>query len=178
MSSKSFPVGFGLLIFGILALNAYSDMASAQKCLPGQLSFTSAMTLSCNGSDMKCGAWCSLKGSPSYNFCNGGGFGVRSCFCCCGTKTQSPKPKPPVPSPPPPSPPPPPPPRSPLDLCDPSEISFSSPSPGCPMCPVCNCPGGVPPELSACVSNYCSCCCPSTLSSSTRTPGSLLFAIA
>ncbi|KAI3944212.1 hypothetical protein MKW98_016442 [Papaver atlanticum] len=101
MSFKSFPVGFGLLIFEILALNAYSEMASAQKCLPGQLSFTFAMTLSCNGCDMKC-------------------FGVRSCLCCCGTKTQPPKPKPPVPSPPPPSPPPPPPPRSPLDLCDPT----------------------------------------------------------
>ncbi|KAI3989276.1 hypothetical protein MKX01_004825 [Papaver californicum] len=121
---------------------------------------------------MKCGAWCSLKRLPSYNFCNGGGFGMTACLCCSGTKTQPPKPKPPVPSPPPP----PPPPRSPLDLCDPSEVSFSSPSPGCPMCPVCNCPGGVPPELSACISNYCSCCCPNTLSSSTRTPGSILFA--
>ncbi|RZC91623.1 hypothetical protein C5167_027689 [Papaver somniferum] len=204
MSFKSFPIGFGLFVFGILSFNAYSEVASAQSCLPGQYSFTFIMTLSCNGCNAKCSGWCSLKGLPSYNFCNGGGFGVKSCLCCCGTKTQPPKPQPPVPrpappppsppppspppppppSPPPPSPPPPPPPRDRQDLCDLSDISLSRQETTCATCTEAGCVSdcatyGAPFLLQSCSpTSFCSCCCTaSSLSSSTRTrrSGSTLF---
>ncbi|KAI3978435.1 hypothetical protein MKX01_039714 [Papaver californicum] len=157
MSFKSFPIGFGLFVFGILAFNAYSETASAQQaaCLPGQQGWTYPLTLSCSGCDLKCKAICLFK--PYTKFCNGNpGWFTQGCLCCCGTGTPVPVPS----SPPPPALPPPPPPRDPRDLCLPTETSLSSATAACPTCPACNCPGGVPSTLSVCVSNYCSCCCP------------------
>ncbi|RZC91630.1 hypothetical protein C5167_027687 [Papaver somniferum] len=90
-----------------------------------------------------------------------------------------PSPPPPSPPPPPPSPPPPPPPSDPRDQCSPEFTSYSSTVvTDCTLCPVCSCPGGVPPPLEGCILNYCSCCCPTTLTSSSTIPGSSLFAAA
>ncbi|KAI3864788.1 hypothetical protein MKX03_035000 [Papaver bracteatum] len=118
MSFKSFPFGFSLFVFGILALNAYSDMASAQAvCQPGQQGFNYTQVLTCVICDARCKALCLLQ--PYTTFCNRGtGLFVDQCLCCCRTATPVPVPSPPppprVPSPPPPSPPPPsPPPPSP-----------------------------------------------------------------
>ncbi|KAI3864797.1 hypothetical protein MKX03_035009 [Papaver bracteatum] len=171
MSSMSFPISFGLFVFGILALNAYSEMASAQAtCQPGQQGWTYPLTLTCSGCDLKCNAICLFK--PYTKFCNGNpGWFTQGCLCCCGAASPVPVP----PSPPPPSPPPPPPPRDPRDLCLPTEISHSSATASCSTCPACNCGPGVTPTLSGvCVNNYCNCCCPSSLTSS-ATPGSSFF---
>ncbi|KAI3840474.1 hypothetical protein MKX03_000761, partial [Papaver bracteatum] len=95
------------------------------------------------------------------------------CVCCCKGSIPQPSPSPPPPSPTLPSPPPPPPPPSdPRDLCDSSEVSLSTIVTDCSLCPVCNCGAGITPALQACVNNYCSCCCPTTLTSTT--PGSSL----
>ncbi|RZC91670.1 hypothetical protein C5167_027733 [Papaver somniferum] len=109
VSFMSFRVRL-LLIFAVLSLTAYLDVASAQ-CLPGQRFLKRFPTLCglCNG---KCNFKCNIfaGGQPGNGICTGGGLGM--CTCCCG-RANPPKPvpakSPPPPSPPPPSPPPPPP---------------------------------------------------------------------
>ncbi|KAI3847926.1 hypothetical protein MKX03_026165 [Papaver bracteatum] len=93
-----------------------------------------------------------------------------------------PSPPPPSPPPPPPSPPPPspPPPTDPRDMCSPDYTSLSTVVTDCSLCPVCNCGAGVTPAIEACFPNvnYCNCCCPTTLTSSSTVSGSSLFAAA
>ncbi|KAI3833524.1 hypothetical protein MKW98_024523 [Papaver atlanticum] len=167
MSYKSLPFGFGLFVFGILAFDAYSEMAAAANayCKPGEIEFTFGITPGCNtpliGCTDKCTFWCSAKGLPTRTICTGQGGIIAqfACVCCCGTGTPVPVP----PSLPPPSPPPPPPPRNPNDLCLPAETSFTStPTSGtCTpnTCPACTCPGGAAPTEDSCTLNLCQCCC-------------------
>ncbi|KAI3852340.1 hypothetical protein MKW92_007523 [Papaver armeniacum] len=195
----------GLLVFAVLSLAAYLDVASAQ-CRPGQRNLITFPTLSCPVCSAKCGLKCGIfaGGQPGTGVCKPQPLGV-ICTCCCGNANPPvpvpvprasppppsppppsppppspppPSPPPPPPSPPPPSPPPPPPPSDPRDLCGPGETSLSTVVASCSLCPVCNCGAGVTPALAACISNYCSCCCPTTLTSSSMTPGSALLAAA
>ncbi|KAI3949672.1 hypothetical protein MKW92_048745 [Papaver armeniacum] len=162
MSFKNLPFGFGLFVIGILAFNAYSEMAAAANayCNAGEIEFTFGVTPGCDtplvGCTDKCTFWCSAKGLPTRTICTGqGGIFVQyACVCCCGTTTPVPVP----------SPPPPPPPRNPNDLCLPSETSFTSTPPSgiCtnpPNCPPCTCPSGAQPTEKSCTLNLCQCCC-------------------
>ncbi|KAI3973166.1 hypothetical protein MKX01_020901 [Papaver californicum] len=161
-----------LYLFAILALSVYIVIVVG----PGG---------SCNRSLSDCDNRCDGQGRPMrYKQCQIIGF-LRDwtrCQACCGAPPPRPSPPPPSPPPPPPSPPPPyppqpPPPSNPRDLCGPGEISLSSIATSCSLCPVCNCGAGVTPALAACISNYCSCCFLTTLTSSSTTLGSSLFAI-
>ncbi|KAI3852333.1 hypothetical protein MKW92_007516 [Papaver armeniacum] len=158
MSFKSSPIGFGLLVFGILSLNAYSDGIGTSNLPTWATRVDLPLTLTCSGCDLKCKMICAFK--PYTKFCNGNpGWFTQGCLCCCGAASPVPVP----PSPPPPSPPPPPPPRNPNDLCLAAETSFTStPTSGtCTpnTCPACSCPGGATPTLSGCTLNLCQCCC-------------------
>ncbi|MCL7045036.1 hypothetical protein MKW94_013063 [Papaver nudicaule] len=161
MSFKSFPTAFALFLFGILALNAYSDMASAQTCQPGQRGWTFPLTLTCVGCNLKCMKWCFFGGGGYTYSCKGTpGWFTNGCLCCCGTAT---------PLPPAPSPPPPPPPPAPIvqGLCYPAETSLSTIVSSCSTCNTptscaAKCAGiGKTQTLDGCQpsSLLCSCCC-------------------
>ncbi|KAI3975224.1 hypothetical protein MKX01_031219 [Papaver californicum] len=189
MASKSSQLW--LFLFAILALSVYIETTTVEAltCNAGETYVETPIIAvgprgSCSRSLSDCDNRCAGQGRPvRYKQCQIIGFlqDWTRCQACCGAPPPRPSPSPPPPSPPPPSPPPPspppPPPSDPRDLCGPGEISLSSIATSCSLCPVCNCGAGVTPALAACISNYCSCCCLTTLTSSSMTPGSSLFAV-
>ncbi|KAI3852339.1 hypothetical protein MKW92_007522 [Papaver armeniacum] len=198
----------GLLLFAMLAFSHYIEKTSAVvSCSAGEnfvqtkLAWRGGFGSQCAAAQSQCTNLCAGQGrTVARGDCTivGHLLDWYSCSACCAAPPPRPSPSPPPPrpsppppppSPPPPSPPPPPPsppppspppppPTDPRDLCGPGETSLSTVVAACSLCPACNCGAGVTPALAACISNYCSCCCPTTLTSSSTASGSSLFAAA